>query len=65
MALIRAADINKQIGRRNTKRVREYMRTHIGATRIECAKALDMNVCVIGRHVGIIRNEWVKKRRRK
>lgn len=58
MAMVKAAEINKQLGRKNTARVAVYMAAHLGATNKECAEALGMNVCVIGRHVAKLRKQW-------
>lgn len=49
-----------EIGRRNRERVREYFATHVGAKQNECAKALDLSVMVVNRHIQTLRKEWSK-----
>ena len=53
-----APEINKALGLANRERIRRYLVEHPGATRQECAAALEMNHCVVGRHVKAIRMEW-------
>ena len=52
------SDVNRQIGDANRERVREWLITHVGGTNIECAKAIGMNHCTVGRHVKALRKEW-------
>lgn len=59
-----AAEANRKIGADNRDRIRQFFRDHVGATRRECAEALDLNECIVGRHVKIIRLEWQTTRRR-
>lgn len=53
-----APELNRDIGLANRERIRRYLVEHPGATRQECAAALQMNHCVVGRHVKAIRMEW-------
>jgi hypothetical protein len=46
-------------GRDNRERVRRYFITHPGCTNIDCAAALGLNVCVVGRHSQALRAEWI------
>jgi predicted transcriptional regulator len=46
------------LGMNNRARVLNWLRDHPGGTNRECAAALGMNVCVIGRHVKAIRKTW-------
>lgn len=46
------------IGHTNREAVREYFKTHIGCTNVECAKALNLSVYATGRHINTIRREW-------
>lgn len=54
-----APEINRAIGDANRERIRAWMILHLGGTNAECADALGMNVCVIGRHVKRLRAEWL------
>jgi predicted ArsR family transcriptional regulator len=47
-----------QIGQSNREAVRDYFLTHIGATNVECAKALGLSVEAVGRHIKTLRREW-------
>lgn len=46
------------IGHENRERVRRFFAEHIGCTNVECAKALDLSVMAVGRHVATLRTEW-------
>ena len=48
-----------RIGRDNREAVREYFRSHVGCTRIECGKALGLSVECVGRHIYVLRTEWL------
>lgn len=52
---------NKRRGKKNREAVRTYFAKHLCATHKECAAALGMNACVVGRHVKAIRAEWMGK----
>lgn len=47
-----------ELGRANLERVRLFMANHLCATQRECAKALDLSVMAVNRHVREIRSEW-------
>ena len=53
------AEANKAKGDANRERIRVWFRDHLCGTSRECAKALGMNECVVGRHVKAIRAEWL------
>ena len=46
------------LGMNNRVRVLNWLREHPGGRNVECARALDLNVCVVGRHVNEIRKTW-------
>jgi DNA invertase Pin-like site-specific DNA recombinase len=47
-----------QLGEDNYYMVREYFRTHLCATQVECARSLGLNKMTVNRHVKRIRAEW-------
>lgn len=47
-----------EIGRKNREAVREWFRTHLGGTQVECAADLGLSVMAVNRHVKAIRREW-------
>lgn len=51
----------KLVGIKNRERIRHWFTTHVGSTNVECAQALSLNVCVVGRHIKAIRKEWLAK----
>lgn len=48
----------KAVKEANHKAIRAFFSSHLCATNRECAEALGLNVCVVGRHVKSIRAEW-------
>lgn len=54
-----AATHQLELGRANLERVRTYFREHLCATNRECAQALGLGVMAVGRHVKMIRAEWL------
>lgn len=54
----RAHEINRAIGDANRERIREFLVTHPGATRRECAAYLGMNEIIVGKHFAAIRVTW-------
>lgn len=46
------------LGDLNRRRVRAWLRQHLGGTQRECAEALGLSVMAVGRHVKAIRAEW-------
>lgn len=48
-----------QIGHDNREAVRAYFLSHVGCTNVECAKALGLGVMAVGRHIKILRQEWL------
>lgn len=49
-----------QIGHDNREAVRAYFLAHVGATNVECARALGLGVMAVGRHIKTLRAEWLK-----
>lgn len=47
-----------KIGATNLERVRRWYRDHLGGAQHECAKALDLSVMAVNRHVKTLRAEW-------
>ncbi len=47
-----------QIGHDNREAVRAFFIAHIGCTNKECAKAIDLSVFSVGRHIKTLRKEW-------
>lgn len=46
------------IGHENREAVRLFFMTHLCATNRECAAALGLSECAVGRHVSALRAEW-------
>lgn len=46
-------------GCKNRERVRDYLARHLGATNVECSRALGLSAEAVGRHVADIRAEWL------
>ena len=55
-----AAIHQERVGAENREAVRKWFQDHLCGTQRECAAALGINVCVVGRHVKSIRAEWRK-----
>lgn len=51
-----------KLGEDNLAAVRKYFETHLCAKQTECAKALDLSVMAVNRHVETIRAEWRKRK---
>lgn len=49
-----------KIGHDNREAVRRFFADHIGCTNVECAKALNLSVMAVGRHVATLRKEWAE-----
>lgn len=58
MAMVKVAELQKQLGNKNMERVRTWYLTHVCGTQIECARDLKMNVSVVCRHVFKLRKGW-------
>jgi hypothetical protein len=52
------AHSQKAVKEANQMAIRAFFSSHLCATNRECAEALGLNVCVVGRHVKSIRAEW-------
>jgi len=48
-------------GRKNLRRVREYLERHPGARQVEVAEALDLSPMAVNRHFKVIRSGWKVK----
>ena len=54
-------NVGRAIGDNNRDRIKTYMLEHIGATNVECSKAIGLSVMAVGRHIKGMRAEWRQK----
>ncbi len=50
--------VAKRVGEENRAAVKQWLKTHLGGTQRECAKALGLSTMAVCRHVRAIRKEW-------
>lgn len=55
MARFSIAESNKSKALETRERIRKYFMEHIGASRRECAEALNLNEMTVGRHIARMR----------
>lgn len=52
---------NVEKGEHTRELIREYLLTHLGASRKECAATLKLSVETVCKHVNALRKEWYNK----
>ena len=53
--------VGRAIGDNNRDRIKTYMLEHVGATNVECGRALGLSVMAVGRHIKGLKAEWRQK----